>query len=60
MIEHMKKRGKIIFMLGVNDENTLHLSASAGCQAVLTDRVEWISKIVKEMKDSNSNKKKNV
>ena len=56
----MKKRGKIIFMLGVNDENTLHLSASAGCQAVLTDRVEWISKIVKEMKDSNSNKKKNV
>ena len=49
MVSHMNKRGKVIVMLGVNDEETMALSMSIGCQAVLTDRVEWLNKIMMEM-----------
>ena len=50
MFEHLRRRGKSVFMLGVNDEASLALSVSTGCQAVLTDRVEWLNEKLMEMK----------
>ena len=57
MVLHMKKRGKIIFMLGVNNDTTLALSKWTGCQAVLTDRVEWLSNAMKEGKEMEKKEK---
>ena len=51
MVEHMKRRGKMVFMLGVNDEEMLALSMRTGCSAVLTDRVEWLQGVLAEMKE---------
>ena len=48
MVEHMQRRGKLVFMLGVNDDVTLGLSQYTGCDAVLSDRVEWLSEAMKE------------
>jgi hypothetical protein len=48
MVEHMQRRGKLVFMLGVNDDVTLGLSQYTGCDAVLSDCVEWLSEAMKE------------
>ena len=58
MFEHIRRRGKSVFMLGVNDEATLALSVSSGCQAVLTDRVEWLNEKTMEMKKAGEEEKR--
>ena len=48
LFRHLRKRGIPVWFLGVNDETDLNTAINSGATGVLTDRINWLSKIVKE------------
>ena len=48
LFSHLRKRGMPIWFLGVNDENDVNIALKSGATGVLTDRINWLSKYVKE------------
>lgn len=47
LFAHLRKRGVPVLFLGVNTEEHVALAHKFGATAVLTDRVEWLSKHMK-------------
>ena len=48
LFRHLRSRGVPVWFLGVNTVDELLLADKAGATAVLTDRIRWL---VREMKD---------
>ena len=48
LFSHLRKRGIPIWFLGVNDESDLNIALKSGATGVLTDRINWLSEIVRE------------
>ena len=48
LFAHLRKRGVHVWFLGVNTEADLNLAVSTGATAVLTDRIHWLTKAIKD------------
>ena len=48
LFAHLRRRGIGVWFLGVNSETDLKIAIDSGATGVLTDRVNWITKYMKE------------
>lgn len=47
LFTNLRKRGVVVIMMGVNDEEDLKIAIRAGATCILTDSVRKLSKIIK-------------
>jgi glycerophosphoryl diester phosphodiesterase len=48
LFAHLRLRGVQVWFLGVDTEQDLHLAVRTGATAVLTDRIHWLTRTMKE------------
>ncbi len=48
LFTHLRRRGIPVWFLNVNSEDDLRLAVETGATGVLTDRIEWLNKTMKE------------
>jgi glycerophosphoryl diester phosphodiesterase len=48
LFRFLRRQGIPVWFLGVNTEAELHLAVQSGASAILTDKVSYITKLVRE------------
>jgi glycerophosphoryl diester phosphodiesterase len=50
LFRHLRKRGIPVWFLNVNREDEVHIAVAIGATGVLTDKINWLAKYVKDQK----------
>jgi glycerophosphoryl diester phosphodiesterase len=48
LFAHLRRRGIAVWFLNVQDEHELDIAVKAGATGVLTDRVEWLNRTMRD------------
>ncbi len=48
LFAHLRRRGVQVWFMGINNEKDLDLAVRSGATGVLTDRINWLEKTIRE------------
>jgi hypothetical protein len=48
LFSHLRRRGIAVIFMNVNDEKNIQMAVECGATAVLTDKINWLCKYVKD------------